>query len=89
MNWQVNIYCWGRSIATQENLDPGEKRINRIYYIHAGEAYLELDGGKQRLIPGWLYVLPESMRINSCFSVIPCAQASVSRRKSGVCFWQC
>jgi len=63
MNWQVNTYCWGRSVATQENLDPGEKRINRIYYIHSGEAYLELDSGRQRLLPGWLYVLPESMRI--------------------------
>lgn len=63
MNWQVNINVWGRAIATQENLDPGEKRINRIYYIHAGEAYLELDEGKKPLLPGWLYVLPESMRI--------------------------
>ena len=45
MDWQVNTYVWGRAVATTENLDPGKKRINRIYYIHSGEAYLELDEG--------------------------------------------
>lgn len=63
MDWQVNTYVWGRAVATTENLDPGKKRINRIYYIHSGEAYLELDEGKRQLLPGWLYILPESMRI--------------------------
>lgn len=63
MNWQINTEVWGQAIATAENLDPGEKRLNRIYYIHGGTAYMELDGGKQQLLPGWLYILPESMRI--------------------------
>ena len=63
MDWQINTDVWGRAVATPENLDPGEKRLNRIYYIHGGTAYMELDGGTQQLLPGWLYILPESMRI--------------------------
>ena len=80
MNWQVNTYCWGRSVATQENLDPGEKRINRIYYIHSGEAYLELDSGRQRLLPGWLYALGGT--IVALVIVLMGANARANRRKA-------
>lgn len=63
MNWQVKTYVWGRSIPGKEDLDPGDKRINRIYYIHSGDAWTEINGVRSCLQPGWLYILPETLRV--------------------------
>lgn len=63
MNFQTRIVRWGRFATKQDMWSPGETRINRLYYIHSGEAYYTINGIRSQLLPGYLYVLPETMRI--------------------------
>lgn len=62
MQWQVKIRAWGRSVIHPDWLN-GERRINRIYYIHSGSGYYDLGGVRTPLLHGHLYIFPENLRI--------------------------
>lgn len=64
MNWQVQTFVYGRCVPGTSWSLTG-RRINRIYYIHSGTAYIVLpDGRARQLLPGRVYVLPETMDIS-------------------------
>lgn len=67
MNWQTSIRVWGRTIP-QSDWRIRNGHINRIYYIHSGEAYLEINQTPMRLRPGYLYLLPEHLPFTAYMS---------------------
>lgn len=63
MNWQVHTNIWGRLAPLADGWSPAEKRINRIYYIHGGEGYYEIDGTTYPFEHNKLYILPDTVLI--------------------------
>lgn len=63
MDWQVCINIWGRAAKDGNDWSPPEKRINRIYYVHGGKGYYEMDGVSRSFEHRKLYVLPDTVHI--------------------------
>jgi len=63
VNWQVRINIWGRAATDGNDWTPPEKRINRIYYVHGGRGYYEMDGVVRPFEHRKLYVLPDTVHI--------------------------
>ena len=67
MHWQTGIRVWGRTTP-----NPGWQirngHINRLYYIHSGEAYLDVQDARIPLLPGHLYLLPENAPFTASMS---------------------
>jgi len=60
LNWQIKTRSWGRTVPHSE-WRIRNNHINRIYYIHSGQVYVETNGKCVRLLPGHLYLLPEEL----------------------------
>ena len=60
MNWQVKTRVWGR-----ESIDSGwciqGGQIDRIYYVHSGKINVEFNNKTMQLVPGYLYLIPQSV----------------------------
>lgn len=67
MNWQIKTRVWGHVIP-RPGWHLGNRRINRIYYIHSGEAYVETEQKRIPLRPGYLYILPENIHLEAGMS---------------------
>lgn len=63
MNWQVCTNIWGRAATENSDWTPPEKRINRIYLVHGGTGYYEIDGEVRPFEHHKLYVLPDTIPI--------------------------
>ena len=62
MHWQIKTRVWGRIIPNAGwHIQNGH--INRIYYIPSGKAYVQINQKTMQLIPGYLYLLPEGIRL--------------------------
>ena len=67
MNWQIKTRVWGRTIPKSGWRIRGGQ-INRIYYVHSGKVNIEIDHKPTQLLPGHLYLLPESVSFTACMS---------------------
>ena len=67
MHWQIKTRVWGRIIPNAGwHIQNGH--INRIYYIHSGKVYVQINQKTMQLIPGYLYLLPEGIRFTAWMS---------------------
>ncbi|MDP4132660.1 MAG: AraC family transcriptional regulator [Bacillota bacterium] len=61
MNDTFKFYVYGRSIPGEHWDINKSLRVNRLYYIHSGTAYVKLENGTDlKLIPGYVYIFPEN-----------------------------